>query len=45
VYGETMLRTAGPERMRHLDQAQTCQDHLPALSARYRAEHLESSRG
>ncbi len=32
VHGPAMLRTAGPERMRHLEQVQANQDHLPELS-------------
>ena len=45
VYGETMLRTAGPARMRHLEQPLANQDHLPALAAQARAERAEPSRG
>ena len=45
VYGEAMLRTAGPERMRHLEQALANQDHLPELSRAAREEMNEPSRG
>jgi hypothetical protein len=45
VYGEAMLRTAGPARMRHLEQPLANQDHLPALAAQARAERAEPSRG
>ena len=45
VYGEIMLRTAGPERMRHLEQALANQDHLAQLSRNARKEAAEPSRG
>ena len=45
VYGEAMLRTAGPERMRHLEQPLANQDHLPGLVAQARRERAEPSRG
>ena len=38
VYGETMVRTAGPARMRHLEQRLANADHLPALAAKAREE-------
>jgi hypothetical protein len=45
VFGETMIRTAGPERMRHLEQAMANDDHLPELSRQAREKMLEPSRG
>lgn len=45
VYGEAMLRTAGPERMMHLEQALANQDHLPELSRQARERMPEPSRG
>ncbi len=45
LYGEAMLKTAGPERMKHLEQGLANDDHLPALTARARAERTEASRG
>ena len=45
VYGEAMVRTAGPDRMRHLEQALANQGHLPALARRAREERGEASRG
>lgn len=44
-YGDTMVRTAGPERMVHLEQILANQEHLPALAAQCRQEMLEPSRG
>ena len=31
AYGEAMVRTAGPDRMVHLEQRMANDDHLPAL--------------
>ena len=45
IYGEAMVKSAGPERMRHLKQALANQDHLPELVRRARAERDEPSRG
>jgi ectoine hydroxylase-related dioxygenase (phytanoyl-CoA dioxygenase family) len=45
VYGETMVRTAGPERMRHLEQLMANEDHLPELSRRARETMAEPARG
>ena len=45
VYGETMLRTAGPKRMVHLEQRLANSDHLPALAEKARLEMNEPSRG
>ena len=39
VHGPAMLRTAGPERMRHLEQVQANQDHLPELVRQYLLTH------
>lgn len=41
VYGEKMLKTAGPERMRHLEQALAHQDHLPDLVREVRESRNE----
>lgn len=45
VYGEAMLRTAGPERMRHLEQVLANDFHLAELSRRARETMAEPSRG
>ena len=45
VYGEAMLSSAGPGRMRHLEQVLANQDHLPELTRKARAEMGEPSRG
>jgi hypothetical protein len=45
IYGEAMIKTAGPERMRHLEQALANQDHLPELSQKAREGRSEPSRG
>lgn len=45
VYGEAMLRTAGPERRRHLEQAMEHQDHLAELTRQARERMKEPSRG
>ena len=45
VYGEAMVRTAGPERMVHLEQMLANDGHLAELSRRKRAEMTERSRG
>jgi hypothetical protein len=44
-YGEVMVKTAGPERMLHLQQILSNQDHLPELAERCRQEMSEPSRG
>ncbi len=44
-YGEAMVRTAGPERMRHLEQCLANSDHLPELSRQARERMSEPSRG
>jgi len=38
AYGETMIRTAGPRRMRHLEQRLANDGHLAALVEKARAE-------
>jgi hypothetical protein len=45
VYGEAMLRTAGPERMLHLEQALAFQDHLAEETRKAKATMKEPSRG
>ena len=45
AYGEAMIRTAGPKRMRHLEQRLANDDHLPELVRRARQEMSEPSRG
>ena len=44
AYGPTMLETAGPRRMRHLEQRLAHDDHLPALVAEARRNASEPSR-
>ncbi len=44
AYGETMIGTAGPERMRHLEQRLANDGHLAALSEKAREEMDEPSR-
>ena len=43
VYGKAMVDSAGPERMRHLEQALANEDHLPELSQKAREERGEPS--
>lgn len=45
LYGETMVRTAGPRRMRHLEQGLANDGHLEELSRANRDEMTEPSRG
>lgn len=45
VYGEKMMATAGPERMKHLEQVMAHDGHLAELAAKARAEMAEPSRG
>jgi hypothetical protein len=45
AYGEAMVRTAGPERMRHLDQMMANDGHLAELSRIARETMAEPSRG
>ena len=44
-YAEALVRTAGPQRMIHLEQRLTNADHLPGLAAKAREEMPEPSRG
>ena len=44
-YGEKMVRTAGPERMRHLEQNLANDGHLAELSRQARERMSEPSRG
>ena len=45
AYGEAMIRTAGPRRMRHLEQRLANDGHLPELVHKARQEMGEPSRG
>ncbi|MCB0062233.1 MAG: phytanoyl-CoA dioxygenase family protein [Caldilineaceae bacterium] len=45
VYGDAMVRTAGPERMRHLEQVMANDGHLAELSRKARETMAEPSRG
>jgi hypothetical protein len=45
AYGEAMIRTAGPERMRHLEQIMANDSHLPELARQARERMTEPSRG
>ena len=45
VYGDAMLRTATPSRMRHLEQRLASADHLPELARKARDQMEEPSRG
>jgi len=44
-YGEAMMRTAGPERQRHLEQVMANDGHLAELSRQARVKMAEPSRG
>ena len=44
-YGETMMRTAGPERRRHLEQVMANDGHLAELSREAREKMAEPARG
>ena len=44
AYGEAMLRTASPSRMRHLEQRLANEDQLPELAKKAREEMDEPSR-
>jgi hypothetical protein len=44
-YGDAMIRTAGPERMRHLEQVLANDGHLAELSRQAREKMAEPSRG
>ena len=45
MYGEIMKETAGPQRMKHLEQVLANEGHLAALSAQARKDNKEPSRG
>ena len=45
VYSETMVRTAGPERWRHLEQVMANDGHLAELARQAREAMAEPSRG
>jgi len=45
TYGEKMMRTAGPARMRHLQQVMANDGHLAELSRQHREKTLEPARG
>ena len=45
AYGETMIRTASPARMVHLEQRLANDDHLPELVRKAKEEKEEPSRG
>jgi hypothetical protein len=45
AYGDAMVRTASPERKRHLEQVMANEDHLPALSREAREKMAEPARG
>ena len=45
THSEVMRRTASPQRMVHLQQVMEHEGHLPALSAKARAEMAEPARG
>ncbi len=45
LHGEKMVRTAGPERMRHLEQILANDGHMAELARKKRAEMAEPSRG
>jgi hypothetical protein len=45
AYGDAMIRTAGPDRMRHLEQALANDGHLAELSRQAREKMAEPSRG
>jgi hypothetical protein len=45
AYGEVMIRTAGPDRMRHLEQRLSNDSHLPELTRKAKEEMAEPARG
>lgn len=45
AYGDIMVRTATPQRMRHLEQVMANDGHIAALSAKARQEMAEPARG
>ena len=45
MHSDIMRSTASPDRMRHLEQVMAHESHLPALSAKARAQMAEPARG
>jgi hypothetical protein len=45
AYGEIMMNTAGPQRLRHLEQVMANDGHIAALSKKARETMAEPSRG
>ena len=45
AYGDVMIETAGPARMRHLEQRLALDDHMAALVQKAREKMAEPSRG
>lgn len=45
AYGETMMRTAGPERLRHLEQIMANDGHLAELTRQAKLRMSEPARG
>lgn len=45
LYGEAMVQTAGPERMRHLEQVRANDGHMAELLQQARGQSPEPSRG
>jgi len=45
AYGDIMMRTAGPQRQRHLEQVMANDGHIAALSKKARETMAEPSRG
>jgi hypothetical protein len=45
AYGEIMMATAGPERLRHLEQVMANDGHIAELSRKARETMAEPSRG
>lgn len=45
MYSDLMVKTANPERIRHLQQVCENEDHLPILAAKARLEMAEPARG
>ena len=45
AYGEIMMNTAGPGRLRHLEQVMADDGHIAELSRKARESMLEPSRG
>jgi hypothetical protein len=45
AYGEIMMQTAGPQRLRHLEQVMANDGHIAELSRKARASMAEPSRG